>query len=159
MNLQDWLPTIIEPFRVRTQDHQLLLQVELPPSLPALISDRASLERILAELLNNACKYTPKGGKITLSISYESAPSAMTPAATVTSLTIRNETEIPATELPRIFEKFYRVPGADPWKQGGTGLGLALVQKLVERLQGTICVESSGGWTTFIVQLPNQLIN
>jgi len=158
VNLQDWLPTIIEPFRIRTQDHQLLLQVELPPSLPPLISDSTSLGRILAELLNNACKYTPKAGKITLSISYESAQSATTPdPATVTSFTIRNETEIPTTKLPRIFEKFYRVPGADPWKQGGTGLGLALVQKLVESLQGTICVESSGGWTTFIVQLPNQL--
>ncbi len=71
-------------------------------------------------------------------------------------LTISNSAEIPAAELPRIFEKFYRVPKADPWKQGGTGLGLALVQKLVSRLQGTIEVESSRGWTTFTVELPNQ---
>jgi len=158
VNLQDWLPTVIEPFRVRTQNHDLLLHVELPPSLPPLLSDRTSLGRILTELLNNACKYTPKAGKIALSISYESQPSAMTlDLATVISFTICNEAEISATELPRIFEKFYRVPGVDPWKQGGTGLGLALVQKLVEHLKGTICVESSGGWTTFTVRLPNQL--
>jgi signal transduction histidine kinase len=56
--------------------------------------------------------------------------------------------------LPRIFEKFYRVPNADPWKQGGTGLGLALVQKLVEQLQGKIEVESSNGWTNFTVTFP-----
>jgi signal transduction histidine kinase len=70
-----------------------------------------------------------------------------------TIFSIRNSAEIPATELPRIFEKFYRVPSADPWKEGGTGLGLALVQKLVQKLEGSIQVESSHGWTTFTVEL------
>ncbi len=55
--------------------------------------------------------------------------------------------------MPHIFEKFYRVPNADPWKQGGTGLGLALVQKLVEQLGGEIQVASGDGWTTFTVYL------
>ncbi len=55
-------------------------------------------------------------------------------------------------------QKFYRVPKADRWKRGGTGLGLALVQKLIEHLQGTIQVESSEGWTTFTVQLPNLVV-
>ncbi|MBV8883795.1 MAG: PAS domain S-box protein [Chroococcidiopsidaceae cyanobacterium CP_BM_RX_35] len=152
VNLLDWLPNIIEPFRVRSQERQLLLHAELPPSFPPMISDSTSLGRILVELLNNACKYTPKGGKIALSVNCEPCPTA----TTVTSFTICNEAEIPAIELPRIFEKFYRVPGTDPWRQGGTGLGLALVQKLVERLRGTILVESSRGWTTFTVRLPNQ---
>ncbi len=79
-----------------------------------------------------------------------------------TIFTISNQAEIPATELPRVFEKFYRVPKADRWKQGGTGLGLALVQKLVERLQGTISVDSSDGWTTFTIelfQLVSRLLN
>jgi len=149
VSLQDWLPSVIEPFQVRTGQRQQSLQIELPPNLPVLVSDRASLERILAELLNNACKYTPAGGEIILSIYYTS-----TEAVTIFSLS--NSIEISAVELPHIFDKFYRVPNTDPWKQGGTGLGLALVQKLVERLQGTIMVESSRGWTTFTVQLPNQ---
>jgi Signal transduction histidine kinase len=67
---------------------------------------------------------------------------------------IRNQAQIPETELPRIFEKFYRVPNADPWKQGGTGLGLALVQKLVAQLNGTIQVESSQNITTFTIEFP-----
>lgn len=50
--------------------------------------------------------------------------------------------EIPAHELPRLFDKFYRVPSTDPWKQGGTGLGLALVQKLIQHLGGCIWVRS-----------------
>jgi signal transduction histidine kinase len=57
-------------------------------------------------------------------------------------------------ELPRIFEKFYRIPNHDPWKQGGTGLGLALVKKMVEQLGGTISVLSHSGATTFAVELP-----
>ncbi|HAT14485.1 MAG TPA: histidine kinase, partial [Microcoleaceae bacterium UBA11344] len=70
--------------------------------------------------------------------------------------TFSNESEIPQSELPRIFEKFYRVPNADPWKQGGTGLGLALAQKLVEQLEGKIEVESGNGKTTFTVTFPIQ---
>ncbi|MBD2156591.1 ATP-binding protein, partial [Leptolyngbya sp. FACHB-16] len=65
----------------------------------------------------------------------------------------RNESSIPSGELERIFQKFYRIPHADPWKQGGTGLGLALVKKLVERLGGTIEVVSCRQWATFILML------
>ncbi|MFQ3613172.1 MAG: ATP-binding protein, partial [Cyanobacteriota bacterium] len=49
---------------------------------------------------------------------------------------------------------FYRVPQADPWKQGGTGLGLALVKKLVDSMQGKITVKSEDGWVSFRVELP-----
>ncbi len=70
------------------------------------------------------------------------------------TLTIGNQAEIPSAELPHIFEKFYRVPNADPWKQGGTGLGLALVQRLVAQLEGVILVSSANGWTHFSIQLP-----
>ena len=149
IDLQDWLPGLINPFRVRTQQRQQTLQVNLPTEQPMLISYRAMLERILAELLNNACKYTSAKGEIVLNIGYKSAEA-------VTIFTISNSTEIPAEELLRIFDKFYRVARTDAWQQGGTGLGLALVQKLVEQMQGTILVESSKGWTTFTVELPNQ---
>ena len=150
VRLQDWLPGIIEPFRLRTQEQQQLLQVELPPFLHPIISNSTSLGRILAELLNNACKYTPKEGKITLSVRQDLAIGI--PSSSI-SFKVCNEAEIAVTELPHIFEKFYRIPSADPWKQGGTGLGLALVQKLVNKLEGTIEVESSRGWTTFNVEV------
>lgn len=118
VSLQDWLPNIIEPFHSRAISRQQSLQVNLSPGLPALSSNCASLKRILAELLNNACKYTSAGGEITLSIHYDPHPLATTNnSASVTIFSICNSAEIPEHELSRIFEKFYRLNHADPWKQ------------------------------------------
>lgn len=157
VNLQEWLPIVIEPFQARMQENHQIFHVNLSTDLPQLVTDRSSLERIVAELLNNACKYTAAGGEIILTVSHN--PIALTSVSpklvSTVVFTITNQAEIPAEELPRIFEKFYRVPNGDPWKRGGTGLGLALLQKLVEHFNGTIRVESSKGWTTFTVELPN----
>ncbi|MEH2225488.1 hybrid sensor histidine kinase/response regulator [Nostoc sp.] len=146
--LQQWLLWVIEPFQIRVQQHQQTLQPNIPANLPPLLSDGISLERIIVELLNNACKYTPAGGEIVLSVSHNSSEA---PAKTI--ITISNSVEITVTELPRIFDKFYRLPNTDIWNQGGSGLGLSIVQKLVEQLQGNIKVESGNGWTTFTLTL------
>ncbi|MDB9375945.1 hybrid sensor histidine kinase/response regulator [Nodularia sphaerocarpa] len=151
--LEQWIPWIIEPFKVRIQQHQQTLQLNLPSNIPSLFSDGTSLERILSELLNNACKYTPSGGEIILSVDHNSSE---IPSQTI--ITIRNSLEIPTAEIPRLFDKFYRLPHADIWNQGGTGLGLSIVQKLVERLQGIIQVESSEGWTTFRLILTDLIV-
>jgi signal transduction histidine kinase len=66
---------------------------------------------------------------------------------------INTGVEIAPEELPRIFDKFYRIPNNDPWKHGGTGLGLSLVQKLVEQMGGSIEVESANQHTRFTVRL------
>lgn len=88
---------------------------------------------------------------LTVECEQTSNPSAVSPHII---FTIGNQAEIPASELPHIFEKFYRVPNADPWKQGGTGLGLALVQRLIAQLEGDIRVESGNDWTHFSIHLP-----
>ncbi|MGA7936101.1 MAG: ATP-binding protein, partial [Kovacikia sp.] len=67
---------------------------------------------------------------------------------------ISNEAEIPADALPHLFERFYRVPNGDRWQQGGTGLGLSLVKKFIERMNGIIQVSSETGWTHFTIKLP-----
>jgi signal transduction histidine kinase len=107
---------------------------------------------VLAELLNNACKYTPPGERITLEVEPfpESSTNQVRLRLTNTGVTI------PLEEMSRIFDKFYRVPSADPWRQGGTGLGLALVQKLIRHLEGEIEVVSDGHGTCFTVTLPVQ---
>jgi PAS domain S-box-containing protein len=150
--LSDWLPCIMESFSVRTQERQQSLTLEVFPDLPPLISDSRSLERILVELLNNACKYTPPGRDIVVRAGRGPRSSAVWP--TIELSVCNGGVEIPMKELPRIFEKFYRIPHHDPWKQGGTGLGLALVKKMVEQLGGTISVLSHSGATTFAVELP-----
>lgn len=103
----------------------------------------------MAELLNNACKYTPPGEHIILT--------ARAKNAKIQLQVCNSGVEIPEKELTRVFDKFYRVPTYDPWKQGGTGLGLALVQKLSEQLGGGIKAESGGGKTCFTVELPLQM--
>lgn len=142
--LQDWLPPRLEAFINRAQARQQSLALAIAPDLPSFPTDRAALERILGELLNNACKYTAPGGQIELKIRGKDP----------ICIWLRNQAELPAEELPRLFDRFYRVPDGDPWQQGGTGLGLALVKKLVERLQGSIQVASQNGWVQFTLQLP-----
>ena len=146
IQLQDWLPPRVLPFRTRAQEHQQTLQLVIAPDLPPLSSDAETLERILAELLTNACKYTPAGGQIAVTV--ESQADAM--QLTVSNTNVGLSTE----DLPRLFDKFYRVPHADPWKHGGTGLGLALVQKLSEHLGSSLTVESGGGQLYFKLVLP-----
>jgi PAS domain S-box-containing protein len=152
IDLQEWLPNLVEPFFTRTAERGQILQVELSPDMPSILSDRAGLGRAIAELLNNACKYTPSGGAIVLRVSQQSRQQH--PEQLSTIFTISNQAEIPTSEIPHLFEKFYRGTKADVGQQGGTGLGLALIQKLIEQMGGTIVVESSNGWTTFRVELP-----
>lgn len=152
VNLATWLPSITKPFHLRSQEQQQSFHIAQLSSLPPLRTHRASLERILSELLNNACKYTSAEGGIELKVERTAGAELEPPIEVV--FTVRNQAEISATELPHIFKKFYRIPNADPWKRGGTGLGLALVQKLTEQLGGTIQVMSQQGWTWFEVRLP-----
>ena len=146
LNLQTWIPKIVEPFLERAIRQQQHLQVDIVAELPPLTVDQSHLERILTELLHNACKYTPAGETITLSAQVE--------AKTVQLRVSNSGVEIAPNELSHIFNKFYRIPGNDPWKHGGTGLGLALVKKLVDHLGATIQVDSKPGRTTFILQCP-----
>jgi PAS domain S-box-containing protein len=172
ISIPEWLPVIVEPFISRAQERGQILETEIASDIPVLITDRAGLGRIVAELLNNACKYTSSGGKIILNVKQETrielASELVEPANDlIYEITeplvsedivfiVKNQAEIPVAELGNVFKKFYRVPKADLWKQGGTGLGLALVKKLVEQMHGTIAVESKAGWTTFLVKLPSR---
>ncbi len=144
--LDYWLTNLIEPFAERMQQRQQQLSINLQPDLPPLICDPTSLERIITELLHNACKYTPPQENITIGV---------TATPTQIQIQISNTgVELPVAELQRIFDKFYRIPQCDRWKQGGTGLGLALVKKLIESLGGSIQVENLNQTLTFTLSFP-----
>ena len=148
LKLGNWAHRVAEPFIDKAQSQNLQLRVEIPAELPPLLAEPNSLGRVLGELLSNACKYTPPGGEIVLSAHQQ---------GDYIELSVTNSgVEIPAAERDRIFDKFYRIPNSDPWKHGGTGLGLALVKKLLERLNATIRVESPEGQTVFIARFPTQ---
>ncbi|WP_199315250.1 hybrid sensor histidine kinase/response regulator [Aerosakkonema funiforme] len=154
INLQELIPHVADAFEICLQSNQQTLEVNISPDLPSLISDSSSLTRIVRELINNACKYTPPGEYIAVNACALPA-SEDTAKKEILQLSVTNSgVEIPAHELPRVFDKFYRIPSEDRWKQSGTGLGLALVKKLVDYLNGSIRVESSNRQVSFIVQLP-----
>ncbi|MEO0836053.1 MAG: HAMP domain-containing sensor histidine kinase [Cyanobacteria bacterium J06642_3] len=146
IDLSIWLPQIIEQFRQRIENQQQTLVINIEPNLPQFKSDISTIKRILGELINNACKYTPAQETISLS--------AVTTDAGIKLSVCNTGTEILPEEQQRVFDKFYRIPHHDPWQFGGTGIGLALVKNLVELLGGTISLESQSRITSFTIDLP-----
>lgn len=109
--------------------------------------DEESLAQVLDNLVDNAVKYTPEGGLITLSWSC----GLEQPTFTV----FDNGIGIPPNDLPRVFERFYRVDKARSREMGGTGLGLSIVKHLLQAQGGQIAVKSElGKGTAFMVTLP-----
>jgi signal transduction histidine kinase len=146
LDLNPWLQNMMHSFEEQMQRQQQHFQMKIPPDLPRLTTDASLLLRIVTELLNNACKYTPSQEAIVL-----------TATATEQALHLRisnSGVDLSPQELDRLFETFYRVPSHDPWKHGGTGLGLALVKQQVEQIQGAIAVTNQPGWLSFTLQLP-----
>jgi two-component system phosphate regulon sensor histidine kinase PhoR len=102
-----------------------------------VLAERAKLEQVLVNLLDNAIKYTPENGSITISSTESNGMVNISVSDTGIG--------IPDKDLPRIFERFYRVDAARSREQGGTGLGLAIVKHIVQLYGGSVSVESSPG--------------
>jgi two-component system phosphate regulon sensor histidine kinase PhoR len=111
-----------------------------------VLADRGKLEQVMVNLLDNALKYTPDNGAITISANEEDDMVAIMVSDTGIG--------IPPKDLPRIFERFYRVDTARSREQGGTGLGLAIVKHIIQQHGGSVAVESTPGkGSTFSVSL------
>jgi len=124
---------------------------EIPSSL-AVLADRSYLEQILINLLDNAIKYTPEGGRVIVS--------AVEKDSKDIQFSIEdNGIGIPKEDLSRIFERFYRVDKGRSKELGGTGLGLSIVKHLVQAHGGKVWVESQPGkGSTFYFTLPKQMV-
>ncbi|MBJ6801084.1 two-component system histidine kinase PnpS [Geomonas propionica] len=112
---------------------------------PCVMADPGRLEQVIVNLLDNAIKYTPTGGSVTLRSTCE--------GGNVTIAVQDTGIGIPSKDLPRIFERFYRVDSARSREAGGTGLGLSIVKHIVQLQGGTVSVQSSGQGSTFFVTL------
>ncbi len=125
----------------------LHLQVDVPPHLPAVATDAESMRMVMRNLLDNAIKYTPSGGRVTLRAQAEDGMVCIAVSDTGPG--------IPADHLPHIFERFYRVDKTRSRRQSGAGLGLSLVRSIVEIHGGQVQVHSvPGEGSTFTIYLP-----
>ncbi|MCZ8518332.1 MULTISPECIES: two-component system histidine kinase PnpS [Paenibacillus] len=118
-------------------------------------ADEDRLRQILINLLSNGISYTPEGGKVRMKIEQLVCGKEVTESDKVRFTIADTGIGIPKKDLPRIFERFYRVDKARSRSSGGTGLGLSIVKHLVELHKGTIRVESEVGvGTKFIFEMP-----
>lgn len=157
----------------QAEKKQIALTVAIPDHLPPLLADRDRSVQILVNLLDNAVKYTPQGGKVTIAARLVPAderndwdkgsvgPAPHRPASGAASrqfveLSVTDTgIGIPEKDLPRLTERFYRVDKARSRDLGGTGLGLAIVKHLVAAQNGALSIRSILGEGTHVrVLLP-----
>ncbi|MBN2149357.1 MAG: HAMP domain-containing protein [Anaerolineales bacterium] len=146
--VHDVVERVTGALQLQATQKQLSLSVEFAPQTTPLVeADHALLQQALHNLLENAIKYTPSGGKVTLRVS----PRQDRLLFEVSDTGIG----IAPVDLPRLFEKFYRTGNKDAKKQSGTGLGLAIVRSIAERHSGRVWVESQlGKGSTFYFAIP-----
>jgi signal transduction histidine kinase len=126
---------------------QVDLELIAPASLSPLAADPDKLSQVLANLLENAVKYSPDGGRVRLLLEQRDG--------SIRFVVTDEGLGIPAAERERVFEKFYRLDPNLTHGVGGTGLGLYICRELVARMEGRIWVEPpSGRGTTVVVELP-----
>ncbi|HZC67129.1 MAG TPA: ATP-binding protein [Nitrospirales bacterium] len=133
---------------IEQKQHRVV--VKIPTELPPILGDEERLGQVFTNLLDNAIKYTPDQGTITISAELTSTE----PPTMIEVCVADTGIGIPPQDLPRIFERFYRVDKARSRELGGTGLGLSIVKHLVEGHSGTVSAESQGKGSRFLVRLP-----
>ncbi|CAH0117735.1 MULTISPECIES: two-component system histidine kinase PnpS [unclassified Paenibacillus] len=164
VHLQSFIDKTVEMLRTEAAKKNIALESQVPEYLFAE-ADEDRLRQILINVLSNGISYTPQGGKVKVTAEpiaqaagerNDEASDADPEEYETIRITISDTgIGIPKPDLPRIFERFYRVDKARSRSSGGTGLGLSIVKHLVELHKGTIQVESELGiGTSFIIDIP-----
>ena len=150
-SLADMLHNVANAMKLTAEDSGHALAVDTPDDLPKIVGDRERIEQVVVNILSNAVKYTPSGGHIRLS--------ARELSGNRVRITVEDDgVGIPAADVPRLFERFYRVDKARSPAAGGTGLGLAIAKEIVEQHEGKIALASEyGKGTTVTITLPTDL--
>jgi len=140
----------VDFFKSQTDKHDF--EVNIPGDLPSIQADKEKISQVIDNLLSNAVKFSPQGGKIRISVEQANDQVKISVAD--------NGTGIPEKDLPRIFERFYRVNNAFAQGIGGAGLGLSIAKYIVESHGGKIRGESEvGKGSTFSFTLPIKAAN
>ena len=143
----DLMERVVESARTHAPSH-IRFEIRAPEEIPPVAADKDRARQVLVNLVDNAVKYSPGGGRIALGL--EARDGAVQFSVTDEGL------GIPADERGRIFEKFYRLDPHMTYGIGGTGLGLYICSELVERMGGRIWLESEEGkGSTFFFELPS----
>ena len=136
---------LVSAFRGAAERAGLDLALESGPEVP-VSADRPRLEQVLANLIDNAIKYTERG-RVTVRLGIDRGSAWCEVADTGPG--------IPPDDLPRVFERFYRVDKARSREKGGTGLGLSIVKHIVALHRGEVSVRSTlGAGATFRFEIP-----
>lgn len=154
VHLESFVENCLHVMKTEAEKKSIELKMEVPEDV-YMEADEDRLRQILINLLSNGINYTPEGGKVKVKVEQLASGSEAGEVDTVRFTISDTGIGIPKKDLPRIFERFYRVDKARSRSSGGTGLGLSIVKHLVELHKGTIRVESEVFvGTKFIVELP-----
>ena len=147
--LQEVIQRVVDLMRAEAENKKIDLQFSSLSQLSLIHADRNSMEGIFTNLVSNGIKYTPEGGKVWITLGEEGG--FVKASVSDTGIGIKKD------DLPRIFDKFYRVKSTATRQIVGTGLGLSIVKSIVDAHLGSISVESEeGGGTIFTVLLPKE---
>jgi signal transduction histidine kinase len=149
LNLIDILERQLEITRESSNKHEFIINVE--PNLPDVIVDRDKFGQVVANLLNNAVKYSPKGGRITLSAHHNPSQNCVVASVTDEGIGISPE------DKSSLFTTFHRIQRPETQGIRGSGLGLFIAKEWTEAMGGKIWVESElNKGSTFFVTIPTQ---
>jgi len=161
-NVIPFLTEICLIFKLKAEELHLDYALQTPAEPMWLYFDRSKLEIILTNLLSNAFKYTPKRGRIRVTVDYVGSPDS--PATFLNDVLQNNYLQItvrdwgvgmPADQVDKIFDPYYQASHTETLRVTGTGLGLSLVRQFTNAHRGTISVQSTAGdGTTFTIRLP-----
>ena len=150
VDLQRLLTTLESSFSVLANQRDIVFSIDHGPGLPEKVFwDEDRINEVLGNLISNAFKFTPRGGKVALTVAAVDDNVVVTVSDTGAGIS--------AEQLPHIFDKFYQADNQAAAATKGTGLGLAIAREIVEAHGGQITVESRvGEGTTFVVTLPTE---
>ncbi|MBI5365651.1 MAG: HAMP domain-containing protein [Planctomycetes bacterium] len=161
LDVDDLLERVRDAFAPVAEKRRQTLTVEPGRDLPPLVADPDLVERALANLVDNAIKYTPEGGRITLRAGAAAAAAGAggvggaAEGGAVLLAVADTGSGIPEADLGRVFERFYRVDRSRSRESGGTGLGLAIVKHIAQLHRGSVgVVSTSGAGSVFTLRLP-----